>query len=542
MTATTKTTPLPDPGIAQPRILVADPVAQDGVLRLREVAEVDVATGLSPSDLLARIGDYDALVVRSETQVTAEVLRAGSKLRVIGRAGVGIDNIDLDAATLCGVLVLNAPTGNTIAAAEHTIALMLAMARNIAAADLSLHSGRWERKQFMGTEMCNKTLGIVGLGKIGFTVAHIAQAGLGMHILAHDPLATTDRAEQVGATLCDLDTLLQDSDVVTVHVPLNDHTRGMIGALQLEHMKPTARIINAARSGIIDEQALANALDQGRIAGAAIDVWSPEPPPTDHPLLHIPQVLVTPHLGASTKEAQVGVAADVADQIVDFLRGGTPRSAVNAPALRPEELAQLRPYLTLAQRMGSMAAQLCGSGIERIVCSYAGELAEVDTALVSAEVLRGLFCHFTDTRINVINAKAVARSLGVDVDEYRTTRELDHANALVIEVIGKQRLRLVGTQFDGEPHITRIDDFRIDMQPEGIFLVDTHEDRPGVVAGISSLLAKHDINIARLELGRDRPRGRAMMLMQVDDLVPPELLREIAEAAHLEKLIVVDLH
>ncbi len=526
---------------ATQRILIADPIASDGVERLRAAGEVDIATGLSADELIARIGDYDALVVRSETQVTAAVLRAAKRLRVVGRAGVGVDNIDLDAATECGVLVLNAPTGNTIAAAEHAIALMLALARNVAPADQSLHAGRWERKNFVGTELREKTLGVIGLGKIGFEVAHVASAGLGMHVLAYDPLATTERAEQVGAVLCDVDRIVRESDVITVHVPLTDHTRGMIGARELALMKPTARVINVARGGIIDEQALADAVRDGVIAGAAVDVFTTEPVPADHPLVTTPGILVTPHLGASTAEAQINVASDVAEQIVEFLHGGAPRYAVNAPALRPDELAQLRPYLTLAFKLGSLAAQLCGKGLHRVVCSFAGELADVDTAMVSAEVLRGLLMHFTDMRVNVVNAKTVAKSMGVDVDEHRTTRDVDHANALVVEVIGEDRLRLVGTQFEGVAHITRIDDFRVDMQPEGTFLVVTHDDRPGVIATVASLLAKNDINIAGIELGRDRPRGRAVMLMQVDDPVRQELLDEIATTAHLHSLRAVAL-
>ena len=523
------------------RILVADPIAQDGIDKLRAGGDVDVQIGMSPADLIARIGDYDALVVRSETQVTAEVLRAAHRLRVVGRAGVGVDNIDLDVATECGVLVLNAPTGNTIAAAEHAVALMLALARNVAPADQSLHAGRWDRKKLVGTELREKTLGVIGLGKIGFEVAHIASAGLRMRVLAHDPLATAERAEQVGAELCDVDRLVRESDVITVHVPLTDHTRGMIGARELAMMKPTARVINVARGGIIDEEALATALHDNLITGAAIDVFSTEPVPADHPLVLAPHCLITPHLGASTAEAQVNVASDVAEQIVDFLRGGSPRYPVNAPALRPEELAQLRPYLALAHQMGSLAAQLSGGGLRRVVCSYAGELAEVETSMVLAELLRGLLGHFTDTRVNVVNAKAVARSMGIDVDEHRTTRDVDHSDALLVEVVADERHRLVGTQLDGKPHITRIDDFRVDMEPSGTFLIVSHHDRPGVIATVASLLAKHDINIAGIELGRDEPRGRAVMVMQVDDAVPAALLDEIRSQAQLETLRVVVL-
>ena len=518
------------------RILVADPIAEDGVTRLRAAGEVDIATGLPADELLRRIGDYDALVVRSETKVTAALLDAAPRLRVVGRAGVGVDNIDIDAATRHGVLVLNAPAGNTIAAAEHAIAMMFALVRNVAVADRSLHSGLWERKRFIGMEVREKTLGVVGLGKIGFEVARIAREGLLMRVLAYDPLATRDRAEQAGAELTDLPALLSESDIVTVHVPLTDATRGLLGASELHQMKPGSRVINVARGGIVDELALAGAIREGHIAGAAIDVFTEEPPPADHPLLLLPQVVVTPHLGASTHEAQVNVAYDVADQIVEYLQGGTPRYAVNAPTVLPEELARLGPYLDLAHTIGSLAAQLGGSGIRRVVCSYAGELADIDTSILTAHVLRGLLEHFTETRVNPVNAKLVAKSLGVDVDERHTTRALDPAGALLVEVVGDERLSIAGTEYDGTPRITRINDFRVDMEPSGIFLVVTHQDRPGVIAAVSTLLAKNDINIAGIELGRDRPRGQAVMLMQIDDPVAPDLLEDIRSAAKLDRL------
>ncbi|HEV3125039.1 MAG TPA: phosphoglycerate dehydrogenase [Candidatus Dormibacteraeota bacterium] len=523
------------------RILVADPIAEDGVERLRAAGRVDVLTGLAPDDLLARIGDYDALVVRSETKVTAALLEAAGRLRVVGRAGVGVDNIDLDEATRRGVLVLNAPTGNTIAAAEHAVAMLMAMSRNVAAADQSLHAGRWERARFMGTELREKTLGLLGLGKIGFEVARIAGLGLSMRVIAHDPLVAPERAEQAGVELVEFDALLRDADVLSVHTPLTDTTRGIIGAGELRAMKKGARLINVARGGIIDEAALAEAIASGHIAGAAIDVFTTEPPPRDHPLLQLAQVVVTPHLGASTVEAQVNVAFDVADQIVAVLSGGAARYAVNAPTILPEEMAALQPYMELAQRMGSLAAQLGGRKLRRVVCTYAGELAERDTIVLTAEALRGLFAPYTETRINAINAKAVARSHGVDVEERSTTRAVDYANSMMLQVVGSEKLSIAGTHFEGKLRITRINDYSVNMEPSGRYLIATNQDRPGVIAAVSTLLAKHDINIAGIELGRDQPRGRALMLVQVDDPVSAELLNELRNSTGLESLKEVHL-
>jgi D-3-phosphoglycerate dehydrogenase len=520
----------------QARILVADPIAEDGVARLRTAGRVDVATGLPSDELIARIGEYDALVVRSETKVTAEVFAAAHRLRVVGRAGVGVDNIDLDAATRHGVLVLNAPTGNTLAAAEHAIAMMCALARNVPAADASMRGGRWERSKFMGFELRDKTLGLLGLGKIGFEVARIAGQGLQMQVIAHDPLVTPERAEQAGVELVDLDTLVRTSDVLSVHVPLTEQTRGVIDAQRLAQMKPGARLLNVARGGIIDEQALADALRSGHIAGAAVDVFTAEPLAADNPLASAPNTVLTPHLGASTVEAQYNVAYDVADQIATVLSGGAARYAVNAPVILPEEMAELRPYLDLAGKMGTLAAQLGPEKLRRVICTYTGELAERETIVLTAEALRGLFAPFTETRINPINAKSVARQHGVDVEERNSTRSLDYATSMVLEVVGTEPLSITGTQFEGQSRITRINDLRVDMQPRGIYLVGSHQDHPGVIAAIATLLAKHDINIASVELGRDKPRGHAVMLLQVDEPVSPDLLREIQKQAGLDSL------
>ena len=524
------------------RILVADPIAADGVERLRAAGHVDVLTGLSPDELLERIPEYDALVVRSETKVTADVFERATRLRVVGRAGVGVDNIDLDAATRAGVLVLNAPTGNTVAAAEHAVAMMCALARNVAAADASMKSGRWDRKQFMGTELREKTLGLLGLGKIGLEVARAAGQGLLMRVIAHDPLVAKERAEQAGVTLVDFDTMLRESDVLSVHVPLTEQTRGCIGAEQLAAMKPGARVVNVARGGIIDEVALAEALRSGHIGGAAVDVFTSEPIPADNPLLGAPNILLTPHLGASTHEAQVNVAFDVADQIVAVLAGGAARYAVNAPVIDAAELAELRPYLELAHAMGSLATQLAGGRLRSVQATYTGELAGRDPIVLTAEALRGLLTPYTETRINPINALTVARSHGIEVEERSSTRrKVDWENTIVLEVRGEQRITLAGTHFEGEPRITRINDYRTMMQPRGRFLVATNQDKRGVIRDVSTLLAENDINIANIELSRDRPYGRALMLVQTDEEVPASLLEQLLSSGVLESLRAVVL-
>jgi D-3-phosphoglycerate dehydrogenase len=393
----------------------------------------------------------------------------------------------------------------------------------------------------MGMELREKTLGLLGLGKIGFEVARAASQGLLMRVIAHDPLVTPERAEQAQVELVDLETLIRESDVLSVHTPLNDSTRGIIGTEQLRAMKPTARVINVARGGIIDEEALAAAIRDGEIAGAAVDVFTKEPPPADHPLLQVPGVLVTPHLGASTLEAQINVAYDVADQIVAVLSGGAARYAVNAPVILPEEMAALQPYLHLAHQMGVLAAQMGAGQVREVVCTYTGELADRDTTVLTAEALRGLLARFTETRINPINARAVARQHSIEVGESRTSRSVDYANSMLLEVVGGERLSIAGTQLEGEAWITRVNGYKVRMRPEGRYLVGTNRDLPGVIAGISTHLARHDINIANFGLGRNQPRGHAFFYVEVDDPVPAEVLREMQATVGLESVREIQL-
>ena len=519
-----------------PRILVADPLAEDGLERLRRAGEVTVVSGLSEAELIRQIPEYDALVVRSETRVTASVFEAGRRLRVVGRAGVGVDNIDVQAATRKGVLVVNAPRGNIIAAAEHTIALLLATARWVPQANASVRSGEWARSKFLGTEIRGKTLGIIGLGNVGSEVAKRAH-GLEMEVLAFDPVVSTERAEVFNVTLVALNELLERSDFVTVHVPLVDANRNLIGARELARMKPTAFLINAARGGIVDEAALFEALTAHRLAAAAADVFQTEPP-GENPLLTLPNFIATPHIAASTVEAQASVAFDVAEEVAAVLSGDMPRYAVNAPALPPEELAYLRPFAELTERLADMQVQLFGGRVSTIELDFDGELAEHDVNLLVAAAIKGVLQPFTEERINPVNARLIAGNRGVKLVERRSRSQGSYASLVTVRV---QEHEIAGTVLMGEPRAVRIDSFKVDLVPEGRFLVSRHHDRPGVVGRFGTILGQHDVNIASMQLGRDAPRGSAMMILAVDERIPLEVLARLREVSGMSDLRYVEL-
>jgi len=523
--------------VQRPRILVGDKLAEDGLARLRQVADVEVRLKLKEAELVAAIGDFDALVVRSETKVTAPVLEAGTRLRVVGRAGVGIDNIDVEAATGHGIMVVNAPRGNIVAAAEHTIALLFAIARNIPQADASVRRGEWERSRYTGTEVRGKLLGIVGLGNIGSEVAKRAQ-GLEMDVIAFDPAVPNDRAEQFNVDLVSLDDLFRRADFITVHAPLVEGTRNLINEVVLSLAKPTARLINAARGGIVDEAALHAALKEGRLAGAAADVFLQEPLGPS-PLLELDNFVATPHIAASTSEAQTSVAFDVAEEVLAVLRGELPRYAVNAPALPPEELAYLRPYAQLAERLAGLHLQLQGGRTARLEIECQGELAERDTGLITAAAVKGLMQPFAEGRINPVNARLVAANRGLELGERRNPKTgAGYPNAVILRVDGHE---LRGTVLLGEPRVVAIGAFRVDLVPEGRFLVSRHEDQPGVVGRIGTILGQSDVNIASMQLGRNAPRGQAMMLLAVDEPVGPEVLEQLREVPGIGDLRYVEL-
>ncbi len=508
------------------RILVAEAVAREGIELLAAHHEVDERIGCTPAELAAILPDYDALIVRSQVQVDAEMITAGTRLVVIGRAGVGVDNVDLDAATRAGITVVNAPTGNTIAAAEHTLALLYGVARRTAAADASMRRGEWKRSQFTGLELRGRTLGIVGLGKIGQAIALRARA-MEMVVLGVDPFVTAEQAANHGVELVDFDTLLDRADVVTVHVPLTRQTRGLLGREALARLRPGAIILNAARGGIVDEAALAEALTSGHIAGAGIDVFETEPP-TDSPLLAAPNTLLTPHLGASTAEAQVLVSEEVAAQVLDVLDGRSARYAVNAPLLTPETARAIAPYLPLAETLGRFFAQFSRGGVRTLTLEIAGDLAEYDASPLTAAVLRGLLETTTTERVNLVNAGALAKARGVTVVERKTPDAGAFAAQLTISSDGPSgAVAVAGTVGGGEPRITRIGEYRLDLAPSDVMLISRHHDRPGMVGRIGAMLGEADVNISAMHLGRSRPREDALMILALDEDVPAAVAEAI---------------
>jgi D-3-phosphoglycerate dehydrogenase len=504
------------------RILVAESIAPEGIEALRGRHEVDVRTGLKADALRAIIGDYDALIVRSQVQADAALIAAGGRLQVIGRAGVGVDNVDLDAATRAGITVVNAPTGNTIAAAEHTIALLLALARHIPAGDASLRRGEWTRGPLQGVQLRGRTLGIIGLGKIGMAVAERAR-GLGMILLGSDPFVTAEQAGMRGVELVSFEQLLERADAVTVHVPLSRSTTALLDAKALARMKPGAFVLNVARGGVVDEAALAAALRESRLGGAAIDVFEAEPP-TGSPLLDAPNTVLTPHLGASTAEAQVAVAEEVAEQVLDVLDGRPARYAVNAPLLSAETEQTIGPYLPLAETLGRFIAQFARGGIGTFTVELAGELARTESAPLTAAALRGLLETGTTERVNLVNAGLLARGRGISVVERRTPDAGGFSAAITLTGATRDGTATVGGALaGGELRVVRLNDYRLDMAAEPIMLITRHRDRPGTIGRIGQLLGAADVNISSMHVARTAPRADALMVVSVDEDVTPAI-------------------
>jgi D-3-phosphoglycerate dehydrogenase / 2-oxoglutarate reductase len=522
------------------RILVTETIAEAGLAALRAAAQVDVKTDLDKAQLIATLPDYDALIVRSATKVTAEVIRAGAKLRVIGRAGTGVDNIDVEAATQHGIIVVNAPAANSVAAAELTIGFIMALARRLPEANASLQSGKWERTKFMGFEVRGKTLGLVGLGRIGTEVARRAR-GLEMTVLAYDPVVSTDRATQLGVSLTTLDDVLAQSDFVSVHVPLIDSTRHIINAARLAQMKPTAYLLNAARGGIVDEAALANALERRVIAGAALDVFEQEPP-TNSPLLGHANLIVTPHLGASTLEAQALAGVDVAEGVLVALAGGTPRSAVNAPFAPPEEWGVLAPYIKLGRQLGALCTGMIQEPVRTYEFEYRGELAGVETAPVRLAVLQGLLANVCEQRVTPVNAPLLARERGLKYSEHSSSESESYAGLLILRAVTADGSHeFAGTVLRDEPHVVQADGYWVDFMPTGPLLLTYHRDRPGMIGRVGTILGGGDVNISGMYVGRLAPRERAMMVLTLDDVPTPDLLALIEAEEDIERAVSVVL-
>jgi D-3-phosphoglycerate dehydrogenase len=503
------------------RVLVAESVAEEGIALLRAEHDVDVRGGLSREDLLTALPEYDGLLVRSQVSVDARAIEAGKALVVIGRAGVGVDNIDLAAATAAGIIVVNAPTGNTIAAAEHTLALLFALARRIPEADSSMHRGEWKRSALVGHELDGHTLGVLGLGKIGMAVADRARA-LGMQVVGHDPFVTAEAATLHGIRTLSVAEILAIADAVTVHVPLTRDTRGLIGREQLALMKPSAFIINVARGGVVDEAALAEALAEGRLAGAAVDVFSSEPPAADHPLAAAPNAILTPHLGASTEEAQTRVAVEAAEQMRDVLAGRPARYAVNAPLLTPETASALAPFLPLARTLGQFYAQLAPD-LSGLTLEVAGELAAFDTTPLVASALGGILETHTEERVNVVNAHAVAKARGITLVERRTPDAGRYASLLTLS----GSTSVAGTVASGESRLVNLEGHAMDLAPAPSMLISRHRDRPGTIGMVGLTLGEADVNISAMHLARTEPRADAFMILALDDPVPAEVADRI---------------
>ena len=526
------------------RVLVSDKLSDRGleVFRAAPSVEVDYRPGLPADELMKCIGEYDALAVRSGTQVTPEVIEVAAKLKVVGRAGIGVDNINLAAASQRGIVVMNTPDGNVVTTAEHAIALMCALTRHIPQATASMREGKWQKSKFQGKELYNKTIGIIGLGNIGKIVADRAR-GLKMRVIAFDPYVTEEKAKALGAESVDLDTLLRRADVVSLHVPLVDATRNIIDAAAIEKMKPGALLVNAARGGLVDEQAVADAVTAGRLGGAAFDVYSTEPPPADNPLLSVPGIILTPHLGASTSEAQDNVAVAVAEQIVDFLVNGAVANAVNAASVPAELMAVIGPYLHLGRKVGALAGQLHDGDVRQVRVSFQGAVANEKVDPISVGALAGLLA-LRVQNVNEINAPLVAKERGIEVITERNPAPHDFVSTVGVQITGGGgSTSVVGAIFgSGEPRIVQIDGLWVETVAAGHILITRHQDRPGVIGKIGSILGSGEVNIARMNLSLDsHPGVGARAAITIDSPAPAALLDQIRAIDGIEEVRAVEL-
>lgn len=506
-------------------VLVLDGVSPKGVEKLSALPNIRVTVGksLSEAELIAQIQGVDALVVRSQTKVTRRAMESADRLKVVGRAGVGVDNVDLAAASELGIVVMNTPGGNTISTAEHAFSLLLSIARNIPRADASVKAGQWDRKTFQGVEIYGKTLGIIGMGRIGTEVARRAMA-FGMRVLAYDPYLAASRARSLQVELFeDLEAMLPLCDFITLHIPMTDETRGMLNARTLGLCKKSVRLINCARGGLINEADLARALTEGTVAGAAIDVFETEPLPADHPFRSAPNLVLTPHLGASTHEAQESVGIEIAESIADFLQSGTVRNAINVPNVDAKTLAILRPYLELAEHLGSAVAQFTPTRCDSLQVIYTGKIADHETTAVTRAALKG-FLKVTGSQVNEVNAPTFAERLGLQVSEQKQTGlEREYHELVTVRAVDSSGhpCEVSGTFFGSTPHLVRINGRSVEARPEGVLMVFENNDRPGIVGRIGTILGQHQVNIASMSLSRSEPGAQALSVLNLDSM-PPE--------------------
>ncbi|MFH0855317.1 MAG: phosphoglycerate dehydrogenase [Candidatus Omnitrophota bacterium] len=518
------------------KILISDPLSDEGLKILKSVKEfqVDVNTELKPDELKMVIKDYDALLVRSATKVTREIINASAKLKVIGRAGVGLDNVDLEAATQKGIIVMNTPAGNTISTAEHAFSMILSLSRNIPQANASTKKGEWKRSKFMGVELYAKTLGIVGFGRIGKEVAKRALS-FGMQVLAYDPFLSKEIAESLGIKVVELSELFQASDYITVHTPLTDETRHMISTPQFAIMKKGVRVINCARGGIIDEQSLAVAIKEGKVAGAAFDVFEKEPVNPDNELLRLDNVIVTPHLGASTEEAQVNVAIEVAEIVRDALLNKGIRNAANYPCLEAETCKTLNPYIALAEKLGSFSAQLAEGRFQELDISYSGEIAVYDLSPLTMAICKGLLFPILKETVNFVNAVSLAKERAIRIKEAKSAKEEEFVNLIKLSLKTDKETRLIWGTLSGnkQARIVKIDEYYVELYPVGEMIYIENWDRPGLIGSLGTVLGKHGVNIAAMTFGRDKPGGKAISVLSVDSPVSVELAGRIKQLENI---------
>ncbi len=520
------------------KVLVSDPLAAEGlaVFAAESDFEVDNRPKIPADELKEIIKDYDALLIRSGTKVTEEIVQAADRLKVVGRAGVGVDNVDIPAASRKGIIVMNTPGGNTVSTAEHSIAMMMSLARNIPQANEAMSAGKWDRKKYSGTELKGKTLGVIGMGRIGTEVIKRAN-GLEMKVLAFDPFTSPERAHQIGAELTDLDKIYQEADFITVHTPLNDQTRNLLNAETFAKMKDGVRIINCARGGIVNLDDLAGAIDDGKVAGAALDVYETEPPPPDMALRKYPQVILTPHLGASTSEAQINVAVDVAKQVVELLKNGTIINAVNVSSIDQETLVELGPYMSLAEKIGRFQATMMTGNIEEVDVEYSGKVTEFNTEPITVSVVKGLLYHSSEEAVNDINAPFIAKQRGIVVNQTSTNVTSNYSNLITVSIKSSEGVhKVAGTLFSADnPRIVMVNDFIMDVAPSECMLVFLNEDRPGLIGEIGTVLGERGINILRMSYGLGANK-QAISIYNVDGDISADVLKELAAIPSIEEV------